>query len=70
VPKLRNQERTDRDVIIGEAGNGIEAVAMAAALMPDVILMDVNMPEIDGIPGHETDQSDPAQGHRHRALGQ
>ncbi len=35
--------------VIGEAGNGLEAVAMAAELMPDVILMDVNMPEMDGI---------------------
>jgi len=35
--------------VIGEAANGTEAVSMAADLRPDVILMDVNMPEINGI---------------------
>ena len=35
--------------IIGEATNGIEAVEMAADLNPDGIIMDVNMPKIDGI---------------------
>jgi DNA-binding NarL/FixJ family response regulator len=35
--------------IIGEATNGIEAVTMTASLHPDVVLMDIRMPEIDGI---------------------
>ena len=35
--------------IIGEAANGMEAVEMAAALKPDGIIMDINMPKIDGI---------------------
>jgi NarL family two-component system response regulator LiaR len=35
--------------VIGEAGNGEEAVAQAAALKPDVILMDLVMPGVDGI---------------------
>jgi NarL family two-component system response regulator LiaR len=35
--------------IIGEAGNGAEAVTQAAALNPDVILMDLMMPDLDGI---------------------
>lgn len=35
--------------VVGEAGNGQEAVDMASSLMPDVILMDIEMPEIDGI---------------------
>lgn len=35
--------------IIGTAGDGMEAIAQAAALGPDVILMDVRMPEMDGI---------------------
>ena len=35
--------------IVGEAGNGAEAVTQAAALNPDVILMDLMMPELDGI---------------------
>ena len=35
--------------IIGEAGNGREAVEMAAKLMPDLVVMDVSMPELNGI---------------------
>jgi DNA-binding NarL/FixJ family response regulator len=35
--------------ILGEAGNGREAVAAAKRLRPDVVLMDVRMPEMDGI---------------------
>lgn len=35
--------------VIGEAGNGTEAVSMAADLNPDVIVMDINMPKMDGI---------------------
>ena len=35
--------------IVGEATNGLEALSMAAALQPDGIIMDINMPKIDGI---------------------
>jgi DNA-binding NarL/FixJ family response regulator len=35
--------------VAGQAANGAEAVAMSARLDPDVILMDVRMPELDGI---------------------
>jgi DNA-binding NarL/FixJ family response regulator len=35
--------------IVGEASNGVEAVSMVDACLPDVILMDVNMPKMDGI---------------------
>jgi signal transduction histidine kinase/CheY-like chemotaxis protein len=35
--------------VIGEAADGHEAVALAAALKPDVIVMDVNMPRMDGV---------------------
>lgn len=35
--------------IVGEAGNGREAVEMAAELKPDVAVMDVAMPELNGI---------------------
>jgi DNA-binding NarL/FixJ family response regulator len=35
--------------IVGEAGNGLEAVVYARALRPDVIVMDVNMPKMDGV---------------------
>jgi DNA-binding NarL/FixJ family response regulator len=41
---------TEPDIeVIGEAGNGAEAVAMARDLDPDVVLMDVQMPEMDGL---------------------
>ena len=35
--------------VVGEAGDGREAVAQAIALNPDVILMDVSMPEMNGM---------------------
>ncbi|UYO95696.1 response regulator transcription factor [Microbacterium sp. M28] len=35
--------------VTGQAANGAEAVALSARLDPDVILMDVRMPELDGI---------------------
>jgi DNA-binding NarL/FixJ family response regulator len=35
--------------VIGEAGDGAEAVRLAAQLAPDVVLMDVRMPGMDGI---------------------
>jgi len=35
--------------IVGEAGNGREALELAAKLKPDVVVMDVAMPELNGI---------------------
>jgi pilus assembly protein CpaE len=35
--------------VVGEAENGVRAVEQAARLHPDVILMDINMPDMDGI---------------------
>ncbi|WP_411084337.1 response regulator [Streptomyces sp. cmx-18-6] len=35
--------------VVGEAATGAEAVSVVRALRPDVVLMDVRMPEIDGI---------------------
>ena len=35
--------------LIGEAGNGEEAVALVNALRPDVVVMDISMPKMDGV---------------------
>ena len=42
-------ELVDDFEIVGEAPNGMIAVERAAALEPDVILMDLVMPDMDGI---------------------
>ena len=39
----------DDITVVGEAANGAEAVARARATRPDVVLMDIRMPELDGI---------------------
>jgi DNA-binding NarL/FixJ family response regulator len=35
--------------VVGEAGTGVDAVARARTLRPDVVLMDIRMPELDGL---------------------
>ncbi len=35
--------------VVGEAGDGAAAVASATRLLPDVVLMDVRMPHVDGV---------------------
>ena len=42
-------EARDDIEVVGEAENGAEAVELARRLDPDVILMDVRMPELDGV---------------------
>jgi DNA-binding NarL/FixJ family response regulator len=46
--RLVLQSHDDLDVV-GEAADGAEAVRMAESLRPDVILMDIRMPRMDGI---------------------
>jgi two-component system response regulator NreC len=47
---LRMLLESEPDVeIVGEAGTGFEAIAAAAELSPDVILMDISLPDITGI---------------------
>src|SRR5215470_7780369 len=35
--------------VVGEAGNGCEAIEMAARLHPDVVLLDIGMPLLNGL---------------------
>ncbi len=42
-------EAEDDFEVLGEASNGTEAVEMAQSLQPDVILMDIRMPGMDGL---------------------
>ena len=36
-------------LILGEAGNGREAIAVVQSLEPDIVFLDINMPEMDGL---------------------
>ncbi|YAL83744.1 response regulator [Dermacoccaceae bacterium W4C1] len=46
--------------VIGEAADGVEAVRECAGLHPDVVLMDVRMPEVDGLQAAATILSGPS----------
>ena len=39
--------------VIGEAGNGLEALRQARDLKPDVVVMDLSMPELNGLQATE-----------------
>ena len=43
---LNSQEDIE---VVGAAGNGVEGVALARNVKPDVVLMDIRMPEMDGL---------------------
>ena len=51
---LRGMIDAEADLtVVGEAGSGAEAIAMAESLRPDVILMDLRMPDVDGVAATE-----------------
>lgn len=41
--------RTDGFELVGEAANGLEAITLIDSLHPDLVLMDINMPEMGGL---------------------
>jgi DNA-binding NarL/FixJ family response regulator len=47
--RQRLSEFSDAVEVVGEAGDGREAVALVASLHPDVVLMDISMPGMNGI---------------------
>ena len=52
-------DATNDITIVGQGDTGLDAIAMAQRLQPDVVLMDIRMPELDGIAATEKICGDP-----------
>jgi len=52
-------ERQPGIEVVGDAASGAEAVALARRLIPDVVLMDIRMPDLDGIQATRLIRADP-----------
>jgi pilus assembly protein CpaE len=58
IPETRENVRKllyfEKDIeVVGAAANGTEGIEMARSMRPDIVLMDINMPDIDGITATE-----------------
>lgn len=51
---LKAMLRSDSHTVVGEAGNGEQALAMTEQLAPEVVLLDIHMPKMDGLEALET----------------
>jgi len=54
--------------VVGEAGDGLEAVDLVDRASPDVVLMDIRMPKLDGVAATERIVGGTASGHSPRVL--
>ena len=63
----RTLECEDDMEVVGEAATGSEALARARDLMPDVVLMDIKMPDASAEPGHAIDGIEAAR-RMHREM--
>src|SRR5690348_4788803 len=52
----------DGIAVVGEAENGEQAVELARDLVPDIVLMDIRMPVLDGLAATRAIAADPALG--------
>ncbi|HEV7168290.1 MAG TPA: response regulator transcription factor [Micrococcaceae bacterium] len=53
-------QRNETFAVVGEAADGMEAVAVVRRARPDIVLMDIRMPKLDGIAAAERIWADPA----------
>ncbi|WP_411699491.1 response regulator [Conyzicola sp.] len=61
-------ESEDDIEVVGEAGTGVEAVALVGAQRPDVVLMDIRMPDGDGLWATEQIAANPDLGATHIVI--
>ena len=68
--RILNDLLTNAGFKVIEANDGEKGVTMAAECRPDLILMDIQLPVVDGYEAHETDQgqSRPAAYSNHRGY--